>query len=89
MINLIVSPGSDLYVTEVVGSGSVPRPPGEGWTLASVATKVRSVRFLAGNTYELREESCSTFYWTRSRVTADAEREAEKIALGLALGDRA
>jgi len=70
-MNLIVAPSTDLYATAAVPGGLVPRPPGEGWSLAVLETLG-----------ELR----IVYFWTRSKVYGEAERLLEATAPKVAAG---
>jgi len=56
-MNLAVPPGVDVYTTVVAGSGQVPRPPGENWSLVGVLVTPGGV----------------VFVWSRSKIYAEAE----------------
>jgi len=82
-MNLIVAPGTDLFATAAAPGGLVPRPPGEGWSLAGLEV---SHDFVRGGEGQLRV----VYFWTRSKVYGEAERlleaTAPKVGAGLTEG---
>ena len=65
-MNLIVAPGADLFATAAAPGGLVPRPPGEGWSLAGLEV---SHDFVRGGEGQLRV----VYFWTRSKMLAEFE----------------
>lgn len=72
-MNLIIAPGTDLYVTASPPNGLAPRPPGEGWSLAGLEVSHRSTEVEDG-------ELLVVYFWTRSKVIAEFEAEDVKKA---------